>query len=565
MLPIGTLFVVLGALLAWVISRRITTPLSDLTAAAEAIAGGDLARRVRADRSDEVGRLADAFNAMADQVQAGYSRLDTGIKERTAELETAMTQLHETQEQLVRREKLAMLGQLASGVGHELRNPLGVMTNAVYYLEMIQPDAPPDVREYLGILRAQIGLAEKIVGDLLDFSRIRPPRRDVVAVADVVAAQQARLNVPAGVSLQVDVPEGLPRVSVDAGPDRPDPLQPAGQRHPGARGPRRRRPRRQQRRRQARAAPPAGRRARRPGGAARQGLRAAVHDQGPRHRPRPRGLAQPGRGQRRHADARRERARRALHPEPAAGGRRRRGMKTILVADDDRGMARTVCDILRRHGWEPTEVHSGEAAVEAAAAQRYAAVLMDVRMPGLNGVEAFRVIRESQPQTPVILMTAYAAPDLLSQAEREGVLQILPKPLPWGTLSSLLDKIGALEGSVLVVDDDPAFLETLEAVLGAAGRRVRRAMTIDEAVRLLAERPPRVVVLDLSLNGRQPRDSVLAIRRVNPAVVLILCSGHTRLMDETLSSLPPGWVFAGLIKPFPPRRLLDLLDSVNGN
>ena len=185
---------------------------------------------------------------MADQVQAGYSRLDTGIKERTAELETAMAQLHETQEQLVRREKLAMLGQLASGVGHELRNPLGVMTNAVYYLEMIQPDAPPDVREYLGILRAQIGLAEKIVGDLLDFSRIRPPRRDVVAVADVVAAQQARLNVPAGVSLQVDVPADLPRVSVDADPDRPDPLQPAGQRRPGPRGTRRHRPRRQQRR-----------------------------------------------------------------------------------------------------------------------------------------------------------------------------------------------------------------------------------------------------------------------------------------------------------------------------
>lgn len=238
-------------------------------------------------------------------------------------------------------------------------------------------------------------------------------------------------------------------------------------------------------------------------------------------------------------------------------------MKTILVADDDHGMARTVCDILRRHGWTPTEVHSGEAAVEAAAARRYDAVLMDVRMPGLNGVEAFRVIRESQPQTPVILMTAYAAPDLLAQAEREGVLQILPKPLPWNTLSGLLDKIGALEGSVLIVDDDPAFLETLEAVLTGAGHPVRRATSIDQAVHLLAQRPPRVVVLDLALDGVQPRDSVVAIRRVNPAVVLILCSGHTRLMDEALASLPPGWVFAGLIKPFPPRRLLDLLDSVS--
>ncbi len=215
MLPIGGLFVVLGALLAWVISRRITTPLADLTAAAEAIAGGDLARRVRAGRTDEVGRLADAFNVMADQVQTGYSRLDTGIRERTAELEQTVAQLHETQEQLVRREKLAMLGQLASGVGHELRNPLGVMTNAVYYLEMVQSEAPPDVKEYLGILRAQIGLAEKIVGDLLDFSRVRPPRRDVAALADLVAAQQARLAVPPTATLTVDVPADLPRVSVD--------------------------------------------------------------------------------------------------------------------------------------------------------------------------------------------------------------------------------------------------------------------------------------------------------------------------------------------------------------
>jgi signal transduction histidine kinase len=216
MLPIGLTFVVLGALLAWIVSRRITTPLHELTGAAEAIAGGDLSRRVRADRSDEVGRLADAFNTMADRVQAGYSRLDTGIRERTAELEQAMTALRDTQEQLIRREKLAMLGQLASGVGHELRNPLGVMTNAVYYLEMVEPDAPPDVREYHGILRAQIGLAEKIVGDLLDFSRVRPPRREPVDVREMVAAQRARLSVPAGVTVRDEVGDGLPVVQVDA-------------------------------------------------------------------------------------------------------------------------------------------------------------------------------------------------------------------------------------------------------------------------------------------------------------------------------------------------------------
>ena len=136
--------------------------------------------------------------------------------------------------------------------------------------------------------------------------------------------------------------------------------------------------------------------------------------------------------------------------------------------------------------------------------------------------------------------------------------------MPWGTLSELLDQIGALAGGVLVVDDDPAFLSTLEAVLAGSGRRVWRASTIEDAVAQLAEHPPRVVVLDLALDGLEPRESVLAIREANPGVVLILCSGHTRLMDETLSALPPGWVYAGLIKPFPPRHLLDLLEAVNG-
>jgi DNA-binding NtrC family response regulator len=227
-------------------------------------------------------------------------------------------------------------------------------------------------------------------------------------------------------------------------------------------------------------------------------------------------------------------------------------------------MARTLCDILRRRGWQPTQVHSGEEAVAAANARRYSAVLMDVRMPGMNGVEAFRAIHAAQPQTPVILMTAYAAPDLLAEAERDGVLRVLPKPLPWSTLAELLDEIAARSHSVLVVDDDPAFVDTLERILDAAGRRVWRAGTIEEAVALLTSHPPRVVVLDLVLDGLSPRAVVQAIHEASPAVLLILCSGHAGLMDETLSSVPPGWVYAGLLKPVAPRRLLDLLEAANG-
>jgi signal transduction histidine kinase len=115
----------------------------------------------------------------------------------------------------VRREKLAMLGQLASGVGHELRNPLGVMTNAIYFLEMVQPDAPSVVKEYHGVLRSQIGLSEKIVSDLLDFARIKPPRREPVPLARLVEDQLARVSALDNIRIVRELPKGLPPLNVD--------------------------------------------------------------------------------------------------------------------------------------------------------------------------------------------------------------------------------------------------------------------------------------------------------------------------------------------------------------
>jgi C4-dicarboxylate-specific signal transduction histidine kinase len=107
----------------------------------------------------------------AGEVQQSREQLERKVEERTKDLNDTLTQLHDAQDSLVRREKLAMLGQLSSGVGHELRNPLGVMTNAVYYLKTMLAGSPANVHEYLEILQQQITLSEKIVSDLLDFAR----------------------------------------------------------------------------------------------------------------------------------------------------------------------------------------------------------------------------------------------------------------------------------------------------------------------------------------------------------------------------------------------------------
>jgi signal transduction histidine kinase len=212
---IAAVALVVGLAATWFASRRITTPIRRLTAAADTIAKGDLSAALHIERSDEIGQLADAFATMAAEVMNTRRGLEARVEERTQELSAAMGQLHDAQDALVRREKLAMLGQLAGGVGHELRNPLGVMTNAVYYLKAVLPAAQPTVHEYLDILQQQITLSEKIVGDLLDFARSKPPQRALVSLGEVTSALIARLGATNGVKIESYVWPDTPAVFAD--------------------------------------------------------------------------------------------------------------------------------------------------------------------------------------------------------------------------------------------------------------------------------------------------------------------------------------------------------------
>jgi CheY-like chemotaxis protein len=111
---------------------------------------------------------------------------------------------------------------------------------------------------------------------------------------------------------------------------------------------------------------------------------------------------------------------------------------SVLVVDDDMGTLETLADILRSNAYEVGLAESGSAAVAAVQRTRYAAVLMDLLMPGLTGVEAMRMIRASAPDTKVIIMTAFTHDALVEDAEREGALAVVPKPLQLDQVLSLL-------------------------------------------------------------------------------------------------------------------------------
>ena len=100
----------------------------------------------------------------------------------------------------------------------------------------------------------------------------------------------------------------------------------------------------------------------------------------------------------------------------------------ILIVDDEQNMRRTLAEILADEGYKVTTAATGEEAVQLCTRETYGAVLMDVRMPGIDGVEAFRLIRRHQEGVRVILMSAYSMDALRNAALDEGAVAFLAKP-----------------------------------------------------------------------------------------------------------------------------------------
>ena len=174
-------------------------------------------------RADEALRLALLRDGAQDYVTKPCNREELLARVRTfielerrrRTLEVTLATLRATQEEMVRREKLAMLGRLASSVAHELRHPLGVIANAAYYLALVRDDPRPDVREHLEVIGSQIAMAEQIISDLMAFAKLQPSHPEPTPIARLVDEQLARLGRLDHVATRLQLADDLPPVDVD--------------------------------------------------------------------------------------------------------------------------------------------------------------------------------------------------------------------------------------------------------------------------------------------------------------------------------------------------------------
>jgi signal transduction histidine kinase len=148
----------------------------------------------------------------------GFNEIDNTLKSLeyySKELEKKMDELKKSQNQLLRSERLASIGQLAASMAHEIRNPLGVIKNVSYYLNMTMGKSDEKVKKHLKILDQELVTSNKIITDLLDFSSGKEPTLKKSDLNTLIKKAVSRANKPKNISLELKLGVKLPRLMAD--------------------------------------------------------------------------------------------------------------------------------------------------------------------------------------------------------------------------------------------------------------------------------------------------------------------------------------------------------------
>ncbi|MFA4835296.1 MAG: PAS domain S-box protein, partial [Dehalococcoidia bacterium] len=137
---------------------------------------------------------------MEEKLKEYSGNLEKMVEERTKELKDA-------QADLVRSERLAMLGQFSGSISHELRNPLGVIDSSAYYLKTKLEGIDEKVSLHLDRIKSAAGKANAIIQSILELTRMHDPKLDRLDINAVIAGAIAVSNVPAKVNLMQDYSE----------------------------------------------------------------------------------------------------------------------------------------------------------------------------------------------------------------------------------------------------------------------------------------------------------------------------------------------------------------------
>lgn len=233
----------------------------------------------------------------------------------------------------------------------------------------------------------------------------------------------------------------------------------------------------------------------------------------------------------------------------------------ILVVDDDADLAEAISDALEMAGHRPVVAGSGTEAIGKHCDHNFDITFMDVKLPDINGVEAFMTIREMDPAARVIMMTGYRIEQLLAQATDNGAIKVLHKPFAMEEILDSLDE-AAPASLILVADDDPDFASSAAGLLTEHGYEVLVARNGREAIENVLNMNPDVLLLDLRMPVMSGLDVYLELKRRDRLIPTIIVTGYPSEESDAIAALKSFEVTGCLFKPFDPECLLQAIENI---
>jgi DNA-binding NtrC family response regulator len=234
---------------------------------------------------------------------------------------------------------------------------------------------------------------------------------------------------------------------------------------------------------------------------------------------------------------------------------------SLLVVDDDVDTCRNLSDILTDLGYHVDTAHDGPSALDLVRKKVYDIALLDLKMPGMDGLELYREIKKLQPETVAMVVTAYATSDTAEKALTAGAWQVLSKPVDFRNLLGLVDEALG-QPLVMIVDDDHDLCGSLWDVLREGGYRVCLAHDVKDAESRLKDRGYKVVLIDMRLPHGDGTTVFKMVRQSNPQARTIVITGHRSELDRLVQQVIAEGADAVCYKPFDVPRLLDTLQRL---
>lgn len=237
----------------------------------------------------------------------------------------------------------------------------------------------------------------------------------------------------------------------------------------------------------------------------------------------------------------------------------------ILVVDDEKVIRDFFKRVLSLLNAEVFEAEDGLRAVELARADSYDVFFLDVRMPGIDGLETFRQIRRIHPQARVVMMTGYAVDDILKQAQDEGASQIIRKPFDITELKVIIDRLGRDKRgkvlSILVIDDEEIILDFFSNLLSLKklNYRLVKVKNKEKALKALKDERFDLVFLDLVLAECDGIELYRQIKKEYPSVNVVLITGHKQKAEEAKAQ---DEITEVLSKPFDIAKIIECIDRI---